>query len=77
MAEEYVCTAGCTHAGAPRRVRAGDAAAHDDRHLSTRARVLARMLRDSAPEVRQEVARYLVATRDGAPAFAAREGAGR
>jgi hypothetical protein len=59
-----VCTAGCelrardgTVLG-PRQLDAAELLAHDDKHVSHKARVLVRMLRDLAPELRAEVLDY-------------------
>ena len=59
-----VCTAGCRLYGptgadlGPRPLEALELAAHDDRHLASKVRVLVRMLRDASPEVREQVLEY-------------------
>jgi hypothetical protein len=59
-----VCSEGCeTRAKdgtvlGPRQLRAEELAAHDDRHVSFKARALVRMLREASPEVRTEVLDY-------------------
>lgn len=73
----YICTAGCTHNGAPRVVSEKELLAHDDRHLGSRARVIVRMFRDSSPEQQAELFAYLTGV-DGAalptgPRFAAEQ----
>ena len=68
-----VCTAGCeTRAKdgtvqGPRQLEASELAAHDDKHVSYKARVLVRMLRDAAPAVRDEVLAYFA---QAAPVYA-------
>jgi hypothetical protein len=47
----------------------GELAAHDDKHVSYKARVLVRMLRDVAPTVREEVLAYFA---QEAPVYAKR-----
>jgi hypothetical protein len=59
-----VCTEGCevyAKDGAvlgPRQLLAEELAAHDDKHVSFKARALVRMLREASPEVRTEVLDY-------------------
>jgi len=58
------CTAGCeTRAKdgtvlGPRQLLAEELAAHDDKHVSFKARALIRMLREASPDVRMEVLDY-------------------